>query len=34
MKFFRMWSELNAWSRLGIAFVAGAVLLLLILEFT
>lgn len=34
MKFFRFWNELNPWSRIGLAFVAGAVLLLLLLQFT
>lgn len=34
MKFFRIWNELSMWSKFGVAFVAAAVLILIILEVT
>lgn len=32
MKFFRIWNELNMWSKFGLAFVAAVLVILLLLE--
>ncbi len=34
MNFFRIWSELSPWSRVGLSFVAAVVLILLLLVVT